>query len=284
MIKRILQALALLFVAAWVISMNSCMNFRKSDKKVRQHFEEKNISVDIHRVSYGDRTVRYIQTGCTDPNCPVVLFVHGAPGGADAWFDFMEDSLLRQKARLVSIDRPGYGYSDFGTAVVSVVEQAEAVNAVLQRSGNGPAILVGHSYGGPVIGKYAVDHPGRVKALFMVAPVNDPDSEVEFWYANIGRWKLTRWMVSKAMRVATDEKFAHIAELRNMIPDWSRLTMPVVHMHGKKDNLASFDNIAFSKKHIPQHLLRTIELEKGNHLLIFNRVPAVKQEIVDLLD
>ena len=38
---------------------------------------------------------------------PLVLLVHGSPGSADAFLDYLADTVLSKKARLVTIDRPG---------------------------------------------------------------------------------------------------------------------------------------------------------------------------------
>lgn len=284
MIKRIGQILILLLITCWAVSMNSCMNFRKSDKKTLRHFDKKEMPVRIIRTKHKGQNVRFIETGCENDDCPLVLFVHGAPGASDAYFKFLEDSLLTQKAKLVAVDRLGYGYSCYGQAEVSIEEQAAFLETVLQQYNNKSIVLVGHSYGAPIVARYAIDHPVHVKGVLMVAPVNDPESEKVFWFAHLGRWKLTRWMLSKAFRMAADEKFSHIAELMKMEPAWKTITTPVVHIHGKKDKLASFDNIVFSKKHIPTHLLKTVELEQENHLFIFNRMEIVRLELLLLLE
>ena len=38
------------------------------------------------------------------------------------------DSILTQKAQLISVDRAGYGYSDYGKSVISIQKQAELPN------------------------------------------------------------------------------------------------------------------------------------------------------------
>jgi pimeloyl-ACP methyl ester carboxylesterase len=48
---------------------------------------------------------------------PTLFFVHGSPGSWDAYKQFLEDSDLLKKFRIVSIDRPGFGYSQFGDAM-----------------------------------------------------------------------------------------------------------------------------------------------------------------------
>ena len=77
--------------------MNSCMNFRKSDKKTLAYFDKKEMSVNIRRAVYNDRKVRFIETGCQDDDCPLVLFVHGAPGASDAFLVFLKITYLERR-------------------------------------------------------------------------------------------------------------------------------------------------------------------------------------------
>ncbi|HRF41829.1 MAG TPA: alpha/beta fold hydrolase, partial [Saprospiraceae bacterium] len=185
--------------------------------------------MQIHRIPFSGGELRYVETGLQTDSTPLILFVHGAPGSGNNFYKYLSDSLLTAKYRLISIDRPGYGYSNYGQ---SFRVQAEAVKAVLDRYRPSKTLLVGHSFGGPVIAQVALDYPAQVQALLMLAPVNDPDSEPVPWYAGLARWRLTRWMLSKAWQVSGDEKFAHVEELRRLQPRWQELRIPVTHWHG----------------------------------------------------
>ncbi len=261
------------------------MTFRKSDKKTSRHFEKKEIDINIIHKTFNGNTVRYIETGqVDDPNSPIILFVHGAPGSSEVYFDYLSDTLLLNKAKLVSIDRLGYGYSKYGKATTSIEEQAALVDFVVSQYEFSKLIVVGHSYGGPISGKYTIDNPDRVDALVMVAPVNDPDSEKVFWFAYFGHWKLTRWTISKALRVATDEKFSHIEAIRKLEPDWSKIQTPVIHFHGTKDGIASFENVAFSQKHIPDSLLEVVEIAKGGHMIVWDDLELIRDRLLEELE
>lgn len=273
---RILLVLLILFVA-----LNAMMSFRSSDVATQKSFAENGVPVQIHRIPFAGGELRYVETGLQTDSTPLILFVHGAPGSGDNYYKYLSDSLLVKKYRLITIDRPGYGYSNYGQSKPSFRVQAQAVKAVLDRYRSSKTLLVGHSFGGPIIAQTALDYPDQVQALLMLAPVNDPDSEPVPWYAGFARWPLTRRMLSKAWQVSGDEKFAHVEELRRLQPRWKDLHIPVTHWHGASDFLAPpRENVDFSRRHIPSEWLIIKELPKGNHFIPFTDFERVRTELL----
>ncbi len=70
--------------------------------------------------------LHYVQTG--NDSFPTLLFVHGTPGSWDAFQNYLKNSGLLQHYRIISIDRPGFGYSDFGN-VRNISQQAAIISA-----------------------------------------------------------------------------------------------------------------------------------------------------------
>ena len=70
---------------------------------------------------------------------------------------------------MISVPRPGWR-SDEESKVPSLDEQAAALRPLLamDRSGKG-AVLMGHSYGGPVIARTAMNYSELVAGLVFVA-------------------------------------------------------------------------------------------------------------------
>ncbi len=283
-IMRIAGILVSLFLVA-SLTFTGCMTFRETDISTTAYFDKKDREVSIHYLSLEDRAVRFIETNASPKaELPLVVFVHGAPGSSKDFQKYLTDSLLRTKAHMVLLDRPGYGYSGYGIAEPSIARQAAAVKAILNYYNTQDAILVGHSYGGSIVGKVAMDAPEKLSAIMLLAPVIDPDSERIFWYANFARWRATRWLLSKALRVAGAEKFAHPDELRKIEDDWDEINIPVVHIHGKKDkHLAPYGNVEFSRNRISTDILNLIVLEKAGHLIPWTDYDVVKSELVKLL-
>jgi pimeloyl-ACP methyl ester carboxylesterase len=87
---------------------------------------------------------------------PTVVLVHGAFAGSSGW-DGVIEKLESDGYTAIAAANPLRGVKTDGAAVSSVL-----------RSISGPIILVGHSYGGPVITEAANGNP-NVKALVYVA-------------------------------------------------------------------------------------------------------------------
>ncbi len=277
-----LAALAILPMA--FVLINARMSFRSSDAATKKYFAKRNTPVKIHRLPFSGGELRYVETGLQADTAPLVLFVHGAPGSGSGDYAYLADSILGGGARLITMDRPGYGYSNYGRSEPRFSRQAAAIKAVLDRYTPSKTILLGHSFGGPLIAQVALDYPGKVDALLMLAPVNDPGSEPVPWYAGFAKWRATRWMLSKAWQVAGDEKFAHVQELYKLQPRWQELRIPVVHVHGESDFLAPpEENIAFSRRHIPPEHLKLVVLPGGSHFIPWTDHERVREELLELL-
>lgn len=105
------------------------------------------------------------------PSRPVV-FIHGNPGTAQ---DFAEvQKRLAPKIRTIALDRPGYGWTDRPREEMAPRAQARMLHDALKELGVKEPILVGFSFGGPVITEWALEYPDEVAALVYLCAVADP--------------------------------------------------------------------------------------------------------------
>ena len=280
--RRILGVLITFFILLLCIS--SCMRFRTSDSKTKDFFREAQVACEIMYAtdSLKNRKVRAVKTTGKTITENAVLFIHGAPGSADAFYKYLKDSVLLSNAVLYSIDRPGYGYSGFGNSVTSIEEQTRLINQILAKIPESRVVVVGHSFGGPIAANISL-LSDKVTGVLMIAPAIDPDNEKILAIAHFGRWKATRWMIPKAWLVSADEKFSHIKELSVLEPKWKEVHVPVTVMHGKKDQLVPFENTAFTGTHFAQTRYRLVVFEKENHFIPWTQERAVIEEILKLL-
>ena len=101
-----------------------------------------------------------------------IILVHGTPGSASAWERYLEHPVAN--ARMIAIDRLGFGRSAKGGVERSIGEHARCLEPLLGEPGEPPAILVGHSLGGPIVAWAAAEFPERVAGIVIIAGALDP--------------------------------------------------------------------------------------------------------------
>ena len=218
----------------------------------------------------------YLEAG--DAQGRLVIFVHGTPGDAEAWADYLMS--VPKDFRYISVDRPGFGQSGPDDAVVSLAEQAKALAAIIRAKGGKPAVLVGHSLGGPIIAQLAVDAPDLVAALVMVAGSLDPAQENVPFIQYVGdTWPVSA-LLPRMMRNANREIIALEPQLAALAPRLASIHVPVTIVHGTKDDLVPFANVAFMKKHMTgTKTMEVTAIEGQNHFLPWNSKPQVEAAI-----
>ena len=107
---------------------------------------------------------------CTGRGTPTVVVENGFDEFSFDW------TLVRQRvakfARICTYDRGGYAWSDPGPKPRSYAQLNLELHDALARAGeHSPYVLVGHSFGGPVVRNYALTYPKEVAGLvFADAP------------------------------------------------------------------------------------------------------------------
>ena len=107
--------------------------------------------------------VRYADRGSGDS---VVLLIHGFGGDLDNWL-FNLDTLA-EKHRTLALDLPGHGESSKTIPEPSLKGLAKFVSKFLEVVDVPSAHIVGHSMGGAIAIKLAMDNPGSVKSLGLI--------------------------------------------------------------------------------------------------------------------
>lgn len=230
----------------------------------------------------GGRRLHVEETGLEGG--PLVLFVHGTPG---SWNDFayvMADEKLARRARLVSVDRLGWGASSNGVEP-SLEVQATALEKVLEGYPAGlPAIVVGHSLGGPIAARLAMDAPELVGGLLLVAPAIDPGLERTTWYQAVARWPWVRPLLPDMLVRADDEIRPLRDELVDMLPRWHELTLPITLLQGDDDALVPPANADFAERVVTRAPLEVERVPDQGHLIPWQRPDLITDALLDLLE
>ncbi len=223
--------------------------------------------------------VSYLHAGT--PRVARVIFVHGTPGDATGWADFLLDVPHGQE--YIAPDRPGFGASRPDGAVVSMQAQAAALRPFLETDTGVPLILVGHSRGAAVIAEAALRYPERVAGLVMVAGALDPGLEDPHWIRPLGRYPPLSWFLPRSLANANRESLAYAGELRRLEPRLRRIDQPVRIIHGVQDERVPFANVAFMRKRLSGARLGVTRLENAGHSLPWTASSIVQTEINTLV-
>lgn len=116
---------------------------------------------------------------------PAVLLLHGANVQHTDMRVALGDRLAR-RLRVLLPDRPGQGWSGEGGPEVSDPgHQVALIRSAVEKSGAGPLIVVGHSLGGLIALRYALDEPGAVKGLVLINPTTHPRPGGLPWFQRV---------------------------------------------------------------------------------------------------
>ena len=214
---------------------------------------------------------------------PLIL-VHGSPGSWEAWAQFLQNPKLTENFHIIAVDRPGYGGSSAGTSERSLSHQADDIIEVLQFNKSGlPAVLVGHSFGGPVIAQMAFNHPNQVAGLVFVASSVDPELEDIKWYQHLGTWWPFRVIIPTDLRVCNEEIYTLKPELKALAKGIPQISVPAIIIHGDKDPLVPVENVDYLKEKLERNLvLETTILRGMNHFIPWKNPQVIVGAILRL--
>jgi len=266
-----------------ILLFTGCFSFRDSDKRLNTLMEKEDIFFDINY--FEKYSLRWLWYENPNKEAPILLFIHGAPGSSSAFLSYIQEDTLRKDFSILIIDRLGYGYSDYGN-YQPIPDQFEAIDALIKevRGNNQKVYTVGHSYGATIAGYTAIQDPEWLTGTVMIAPALDPEQEKYLWFGKLALLKSTRWMVSKSLRVAADEKYSHKEELESFVNNWDQINSPILHIHGDKDGLVPYGNVNFSEEKIPKKLLKIKTIPGKGHLLPFTEKELMVSEILQFVN
>lgn len=258
-----------------------CMACGLTPPDVEQVFQGKE-HPQMHAIPVSEGRIVHAATTGNPTGIPVVM-VHGSPGAWNDYAHVMADDRLAEHAFLISVDRPGWGASAEGGLDPSLIRQATALKSVIDElAGGKPVVLVGHSYGGPVVARFAMKHPAMVRALILVGASISPELEEPTWLQKVGRLQIIRPLVPDILRRADEEILPLKPQLETMLPLWHRLTMPVLLLHGEDDSLVPVENVLFAERmSLPR--LSVLRIANQGHLIPWQRPELIVEAIMRFL-
>lgn len=247
-----------------------CVDFHRSESQIQSALSGQKVTEATIKVE--DYSIHALSVGPEDGQ--PVLLIHGSPGSWDNYLDLIqhfqgrapsmpEDSSTepgtgdsessqtsptpasdekQQEYLLIFYDRPGFGRTTPARALADLTAQSEVAHAVLKHFSSRAAVVVGHSYGGPIAIQMALDGPDSVQSLVLVGASVDPALEELRWYNHAANWfsgilpgalirsNLEMLPLKKQLQSQKDQ----IDQRRNM--------PPVYVLHGTDDSLVPVEN------------------------------------------
>jgi pimeloyl-ACP methyl ester carboxylesterase len=248
------------------------------DEVLTQNFERQSININIEPQA----EVSWFEAGPEDAR--PVIYVHGTPGSAGAWASYLTNPI--EGLHAISFDRPGFGISTPNRAYPSLTDQAAVIDAFVADNPSGlKPILVGHSLGGPIVARYAADHPDRVGGIVLVAASLDPGLERVRPIQWVGCVPPFVWLLPSQLRNANRELIPLEAELEDLETVLSQIQCPIVIIHGTEDTLVPYANVPFmEQKFTGSPSVRLITIDGANHFIPWTHEPTIRSAIIELAD
>jgi len=129
-----------------------------------------------NKVEINGRMIRYFQTG----NGEDILLIHGSMGSIEDWETLYP--LLKDRYRVTAIDRPGIGFSDIKDKDYTIEGNAKIAREIIKKLDLKNVLIVGHSRGGAIALRMAIDYDENIKGYLLLAPIgymyDDPNAGI----------------------------------------------------------------------------------------------------------
>jgi len=271
-----------LLILVW-ITLAQCliMKERWSDEKAYRIFKAKNVPLKLYDTTINSRHLHYAVS--ENGNLPTLVFVHGSPGSWMHYMKYLLDADLRKKFNIVAIDRPGFGYSDFGKAM-HLEDQCRIIMPVLQKiKTDQPLYLVGHSMGGPVVVKLAAENSSLFKMVVIVAGSIDVTQEEKETWRHIMAVRPLYWCLPGAFGPSNTELLYLKKDLVLLQNDFKKITCNILFVHGDKDTWVPIENVAYGKKMMVNATSINVDtLHGADHQIPWKNREELKQILLGL--
>jgi pimeloyl-ACP methyl ester carboxylesterase len=257
------------------------MRMRIADEEAVQSFHSMGVELTFRNYHNELSNLHYAVVG--SDTLPTLFFIHGSPGSWDAFGNFMLDSLLRSRFRIISIDRPGFGYSSFGS-VSSLPDQAAIVADLLKKESNGQALhLIGHSIGGPIVVWISQRSHELIASTIVlsgsISPLHEPK---ERWRIPLDIFPL-KYLVPGALRTSNSEILSFKSDLFILDTGYKHILAPLVFIHGDKDPLVTVENAHYGMQKLADFdRASVVILEGANHFIPWNRFELIRDYLYKL--
>lgn len=124
-----------------------------------------------------------------DPTRPAILVLHGAASNLEEPRLALGEAFAGE--HVIWLDRPGLGWSERpASRRWSPADEAALIVKFLDQLEISQAVVIGHSWGGAIAMRLAIDHPQRVTGLVLIAPALSAWIGEAAWFNAASGWPL----------------------------------------------------------------------------------------------
>ena len=278
LVTRLCAPLCVLLLAPLLVLMSACAPQYSSDLS-----PELTKVTESGFVEHGSARLYFTQRG--DPDQPLVVFIHGTPGSWRGFQGYLENERLASRVHMIAVDRLGFGRSAESGVQPSFAEQAAAIARVIKLNrSDRKAVVVGHSLGGSIGYRLAIDRPDAIGALVAVSSALDPSISDPRWYNKLARWRLSQWLIAPELTTSNREMLQLKPELLALQPHLPDLAVPITILQGGEDWLVLESHVDYAQKIVQNQQIRVVEFPERGHFVVWEELDTVVDEILRAVD
>ena len=226
--------------------------------------------------------LHYQQGG--NPEGTPVIWVHGTPGGWSNFHDYLTHPTLTDKLRILLVDRPGWGASQ-SPELASIDEQAKVLGELVEQiyTPEQPVYLVGHSLGGSIVLRMAMNQPDKIAGLLLIASPADPNLSRPRWYHKFTASWLGRRLLGDGWQQSNREMLALDKGLERL-DNWQALDQKLVVLQGDKDFLVKKGNADYLEQQATQARIEVHRFADKGHFIPFEEPDLVVSALLNLVE
>lgn len=268
------------FCLVYLLFAQSCLRMRVNDIDAISQFKKIGVNLNFSNYTIDNLNIHYAKTG--NDTASTIFFIHGSPGSWSAYENYLLDSNLIKKYRLISVDRPGFGFSNFNNPQ-NLQTQSNVLNKFINAIDNKKNIyVIGHSYGGPLVANMASEN-NKINGIIIVAGALSLELEKQEKWRKLFINNPLELLVPGALNPSNIELWWLKTDLIILEKKLTKIKCKTIVIHGTKDQLVSFENLKFiQEKFTSVDTLKTIILKDVDHFIPWNNFDLVKKELLNL--
>lgn len=271
----------MLVLTFWIVAAQQFNSIRVNDAMAISEFRKAGVVLTTHTEKINGHNLHFVSTG--SDTLPQLIFIHGSPACWDEFKEYLKDSSLLHCYHMIAIDRPGFGYSDYGNAE-HMNKQSEMISLLLKKlKNNKPMFLAGQSLGGPMVVELAYHNPGLIDGIILLAGAVDPKEETSERWRYVVAFTPLRYLIPSFLSRSNDELIYFKKDVLEMPRMLRQISCKVFILHGNHDSRVPYANALYAKANLVNaKSVEMITLPGADHFIPSTNYGDIKKVLLRL--